>query len=127
MHAWISESSEILLSDTLNVEAGDTHRMVENGNWLIYCLYELAKLVGRADLLDELTVLRKRLVYGIKEELIELVKIKGIGRVRARRLYRNNIKTLSDLSKIPLNKLAEIDKIGPTLAENIKSQLRKES
>ncbi|MEK6957113.1 MAG: DEAD/DEAH box helicase [Thermoproteota archaeon] len=127
MHAWISESSEISLSDTLNVEAGDTHRMVENGNWLVYCIYELAKLVGRADLLDELTVLRKRLVYGIKEELIELVKIKGIGRVRARRLYRNNIKTLSDLSKIPVNKLAEIDKIGPTLAENIKSQLRKES
>jgi helicase len=127
MHAWISESSEISLSDTLNVEAGDTHRMVENGNWLVYCIYELTKLVGRADLLDELTVLRKRLVYGIKEELIELVKIKGIGRVRARRLYRNNIKTLSDLSKIPVNKLAEIDKIGPTLAENIKSQLRKES
>ena len=127
IHAWISESSEILLSDTLNVEAGDMHRMVENGNWLAYCIYELSKLLGRSDLFEELAILRKRIVYGITEELIEPVKIKGIGRVRARRLYRNNIKTISDLSKIPLNKLAEIDKIGPILAENIKSQLQKES
>ena len=55
----------------------------------------------------------------------ELVKIKGIGRIRARKLYNNGVKTLEDLSKIPVKKLAEIDKIGSTLADNIKSQIRK--
>ncbi len=69
--------------------------------------------------------LQKRIVYGIKEELIELVKIKGIGRVRARILYKHGIKNLDELAKIPVNKLAEIDKIGSTLADNIKSELRK--
>jgi helicase len=39
-------------------------------------------------------------------------------------LYKNGIKNLEDLSKIPVKKLAEIDKIGSTLADNIKSQLR---
>jgi len=40
-------------------------------------------------------------------------------------MYNNEVKTLEDLSKIPVNKLAEIDKIGSTLADNIKSQIRK--
>ena len=125
LYSWISESSEIHLSDNLGIESGDMHRMVETADWLLYCLYELAKLVERADLLEELLILRKRISYGIKEELVELVKVRGIGRVRARRLYDHGIKTISDLQQIPANKLAEIDKIGPTLADNIKSQLKK--
>lgn len=125
LHSWISEYSEIHLSDNLGIESGDMHRMVETADWLVYCLYELAKLVERADLLEELSTLRKRISYGIKQELVELVQIRGIGRVRARRLYDHGIKTISDLQQIPVNKLAEIDKIGPTIADNIKSQLKK--
>jgi len=124
LHAWITESSEISLSDNLKIESGDMHRMVEITNWLIYCLRELAKQVDRVDLLDELDIIRKRIIYGIREELIELVKIKGIGRIRARNLFKHGIKNLDDLSAIPVKKLAELDKIGSTLADNIKSQLR---
>jgi len=125
LQAWISESSELSLSDNLGIESGDMHRMTETANWLSYCLREISKHVERADLLEELGNLRKRIVYGIKEELLELVRIKGIGRVRARILYKHGIKNLNDLGKIPVNKLAEIDKIGSTLADNIKSELRK--
>ena len=125
LQSWITESSETTLSDNLGMESGDMHRMVENANWLIYCLREIAKHVERADLLEELENLRRRIVYGIREELLELVKVKGIGRVRARTLFKHKIKTLDDLAKIPVNKLAEIDKIGLTLADNIKSELKK--
>jgi helicase len=125
LQSWITESSEISLSDNLKIESGDMHRMIQTAEWLTYCLRELAKQSDCADLLEELDILRKRIIYGIREELIDLVKIKGIGRIRARKLYNNNIKTLEDLSKIPAKKLAEIDKIGSTLADNIKSQLRK--
>jgi helicase len=99
--------------------------MAETAEWLSYCLYELAKLLDRVDLLDELDVLRKRIAYGIKEELVELVQIRGIGRVRARNLFDHGVKNLEDLRKIPLDSLAQIDKIGPTVADNIKSQLKK--
>ncbi|MFQ5782846.1 MAG: DEAD/DEAH box helicase [Nitrosopumilus sp.] len=125
LHAWITESSELSLSDNLAIESGDMHRMVENADWLSYCLREISKHVERVDLLEELANLRKRITYGIREELLELVKVKGIGRVRARILYKHKIKNLDDLAKIPVNKLAEIDKIGSTLADNIKSELRK--
>lgn len=125
LQAWITESSELSLSDNLGIESGDMHRMTETANWLSYCLREISKHVERADLLEELGNLRKRIVYGIREELLELVRVKGIGRVRARTLYKHGIKNLDDLAKIPVNKLAEIDKIGSTLADNIKSELRK--
>jgi len=125
LQSWITESSETALSDGLGIESGDMHRMVENANWLTYCLREIAKHVERADLLEELENLRRRIVYGIREELLELVKVKGIGRVRARALFKHKIRTLDDLAKIPVNKLAEIDKIGLTLADNIKSELKK--
>ena len=125
LQAWITESSELSLSDSLGIESGDMHRMVEMANWLSYCLREISKHVERADLLEELSDLRKRVVYGIREELLDLVRVKGIGRVRARILFKHGIKNLDDLAKIPVNKLAEIDKIGSTLADNIKSELRK--
>lgn len=125
LHAWINESSEIHLSDNLGIESGDMHRMVEMADWLLYCLYELAKLVERGDLLEEISLLRKRIAYGIKEELVELTQIRGIGRIRARKLFDHGIKTIEDLHDIPLSRLAEIDKIGPSIADNIKSQLKK--
>ncbi len=125
LDAWITESSEMSLSDNLKIESGDMHRMVETADWLLYCLRELAKQLEKVDLLDELDIIRKRINYGIREELLELVKIKGVGRIRARKLFKYGIKNLDDLSAIPVKKLAEIDKIGSTLADNIKSQLRK--
>jgi len=124
MELWINEGTEIDLSDQLNIESGDMHRMVETANWLAYSLRELSRLLGRIDLIKELDDLRQRIIYGIKEELIDLAKIKGIGRVRARRLYRNNIKTRQDLVSASVNQLAAIDKIGMTVANNIKSQLK---
>ena len=75
--------------------------------------------------MEELANLRRRISYGIREELLDLVRVKGIGRVRARILYKHGIKDLDDLAKIPVKKLAEIDKISSTLADNIKAELRK--
>lgn len=125
MHAWINESSEIFLSDNFGIESGDMHRMVETADWLIHALYEIAKLEKKDEILTEIDSLRSRVVYGIKEELVDLVKIKGIGRVRARILFKNGIKTTEDLTIISVEKLAKMDKIGPLVAENIKTHLKK--
>ena len=125
LQSWITESTELSLSDSLGIESGDMHRMAENADWLVYCLREISKHVERADLLEELDDLRKRVVYGIREELLDLVRVKGIGRVRSRILFKHGIKNLDDLRKIPVSKLADIDKIGATIADNIKAELRK--
>jgi helicase len=125
LQMWISESSETKLSKTLGIEGGDMHTMIEKTNWLCFCLREISKILERFDLVEEFDELRKRVVYGIREELLDLVRVKGIGRIRARVLFKNNIKNLDDLANIPVNKLAEIDKIGLTIANNIKAELKK--
>ena len=125
LQSWITESTELSLSDSLGMESGDVHRMTENANWLSYCLREISKHVERVDLLEELSDLRNRVIYGIREELLDLVKVKGIGRVRARILFKHGIKNLEDLREIPVNKLGEIDKIGSTIADKIKEELRR--
>ena len=125
MHSWINESSEMFLSDNLGIESGDMHRMAETADWLVHAFYELAKLERLDGAMEELGALRSRIEYGIKEELVDLVRVRGIGRVRARLLYKNGIRTLEDLGSVPLEKLAKIDRIGPVIAENIKTQLKK--
>lgn len=123
LYYWITERSDLAISDAFNVESGDMRRMVESADWLVHSLRELAKLQGRADLFGELNILRQRIAYGIKEELVDLVAVRGIGRIRARRLFRGGVRSREDLKRIPTLRLATIDKIGNATAVSIKSQL----
>ncbi|HJU94561.1 MAG TPA: DEAD/DEAH box helicase [Nitrososphaera sp.] len=121
---WIEETTEKVLSDKIGVEPGDMYRIVEVANWLAYSLYEVAKLLRREDLMPELYNLRTRIRYGVKEELLPLVMLEGIGRVKARALYNAGFTDLSKIVKASQAKLASVPKIGPTLAEKLKHQLK---
>lgn len=123
LDAWISEASEAALSDRLKVEGGDMHRMAEAAEWLLRCMGELAMDLGRADLASEIATLRTRVRYGISEDLIDLVSVRGIGRVRARALHGHGVRDRAALSAMPVEKLASVDKIGRAVAASIKAQL----
>lgn len=122
---WIEETGDRIISDKMGVEPGDMHRIVEMSEWLAYSLYEVAKLVRREDLLAELYNLRTRIRYGVKEELLPLISLEGIGRVRARALYNAGFTDIGKISKAPQSKLAGVPKIGPVVAEKLKDQLKK--
>jgi helicase len=122
---WIEETTDKVLSDKIGVEPGDMHRIVEIADWLAYSLYEVAKLLRREDLLSELYNLRTRIRYGVKEELLPLVALEGIGRVKARALYNAGFTDVVKIAKAPQVKLASVPKIGPTTAEKLKHQLKK--
>ncbi len=121
---WIDESSEANLNEKFGVEPGDLYRMVETTYWLSYCLYEIAKLIGRKDLLLELAKLRLRIKHGIKSELIPLIQLEGIGRIRARALYKAGITNVTDMDKISESRLGSISKIGVKLAKKLKNQIK---
>jgi helicase len=74
---------------------------------------------------EEISRLRLRVKHGIREELLELVSLKGIGRVRARKLY-TRFKTLEELRKASLKDIASVPMIGEKLAASIKKQLGEE-
>jgi helicase len=123
LYEWINESSERNLNDRLGVEPGDMHRIVESSDWLLYTLYEFAKLFKRNDILEILFNLRIRTKYGIKQELLPLIKLKDIGRIRARSLYNAGFSDIKLLKSAPESALSNISKIGPSIAKKIKRQL----
>jgi helicase len=92
-----------------------------NADWLVYSLQEIALLLGYKNILKEMRKLRIRLSYGIREELITLVKLKQVGRVRARKLFSAGLKSIDALKKVPLERLSSI--VGPKVASTIKEQL----
>ncbi|SRR5579884_2572066 len=123
LYDWVEEKSERHLYEKLGVEPGDMHRMVEVGEWLTFCLYEVARLLKRTGLLSELYTLRTRVKYGISEELVPLVSLEGIGRARARALYDAGLTDVAKLADAPQSKLASVPKIGPAVAAKLKEQL----
>ncbi len=121
LNMWAEEMGEDALLEQYGVTPGELRARLDNADWLLYSANELALLLGFKEQLNHLRKARLRLKYGIREELLTFVKLKGIGRNRARNLYKNNVKGLADLRKIPLQRLGQI--IGPKTAEKIKEQL----
>ncbi|RLE57723.1 MAG: hypothetical protein DRJ40_00455 [Thermoprotei archaeon] len=123
LYRWINEASEDEIVEEFDVGSGDLRSYVELGEWLLYSAHSLAKLLGLKQHAGALNVLMRRVKYGVRAELLELVEnLEGVGRVRARYLYRYGFKTLRDIAEAPLEKLMKVPTIGPTLARRIKEQ-----
>ena len=71
-----------------------------------------------------MSVLSKRIAHGIREELLELVTLKGVGRIRARKLYEHGYKSLYDLLVADEREILRIPGFGPALVKAIKQQLK---
>ena len=123
LEAWINEVSEGDLLERYSVAPGDRYSAVTNADWLLYSTYELAEVLGVAEHRSHLRRIRDRVRYGVTEKLLPLVRLRGIGRVRARVLYNSGFPTVASLKRAPLNKLVEIPLIGPRLAKAIKEQV----
>jgi helicase len=123
LNAWIEETSEDEIIERFRVQPGDLYRLIETARWLLYASHELASLLDHKDLLRPLAELMECVQKGVKAELLPLVRLKGIGRVRARILYNSGLKSLKDLKIAPIEKLTSLPSIGPKLAKNIKEQV----
>jgi helicase len=97
---------------------GALYAKLTNADWLIYAAAEIARILKKPQ--RDLIQTRVRLRYGIKEELLDLVRLEQIGRMRARMLYTNGIQKVSDISK---NKEKVRLILGKDLSENIFKQI----
>ncbi len=120
---WINEKSEQEITSTYGIESGDLHNLTSTSYWLIYSLGALAKLLEFDDLHSKIEELSLRIKYGIRQQLLELVRLEQIGRKRARILYNNGFKTLEDLKQADPSKLAALQGFGPELINSIRRQL----
>jgi len=123
LHGWIEETTEEQMIEQFRVQPGDLYRVIDSARWLLYASHELGRLFGHKDILRLLDTVVERIEKGVKAELLPLVRLEGIGRVRARILYNAGLKTLDDLKKAPIEQLTSLPLIGPKLAKKIKDQV----
>ncbi len=111
LNDWIMEVKENEIIEKYGITPGFLYSKLSNADWIAYAITEIFKIIRRPQ--NKLLELRIRLKYGIKHELLDLVRLQYIGRVRARMLYKNGIKTVSDL------KAAGQDRIQSLLGKEI--------
>ena len=120
--AWIEELPEDQLINQFKIGSGDLLRLVDTQKWLIYACSELAPIFGYRTLVPDLEELELRIRYGVRRELTDLVELQGIGRVRARFLFRAGFISQNRIRDAPLGELAAVPTIGPQIAQSIKTQ-----
>jgi helicase len=124
MKNWIEEVSEDQLITRFGVQPGDLYRTIENAKWLLHATHELSPLVGGGKevklLADELV---ERVSKGIKRELLPIVKLEGVGRVRGRIIFNAGYHSIEDLKQASMEDLTNLPLVGPRLAKKIKEQV----
>jgi helicase len=105
LNAWINEATEQNLLEDFNFAPGNVFSTTRIAEWLFHCLAELSFIQNKTSIVKQARKLTTRMKYGVKEELIELCSIKGIGRVRARKLWNQGIKTTEQYQKMKLNEI----------------------
>jgi helicase len=123
LKSWIEEASENTLIDQFRVQPGDLYRTIENAKWLLHATHELARLFGNKEVLPLASELIERVAKGIKKELLPIVKLQGVGRIRGRIIYNAGYQTIVDIKHAPLGDLTNLPLIGPRLAKKIKEQV----
>jgi helicase len=123
LKTWIEEMSEEELLERFSVQPGDLYRTIENAKWLLHATHELAVLFGNKQVLPVTLEVRQRVEKGVKKELLPLVKLEGVGRVRGRVIFNAGYKTIEDLKRASVEDLTGLPLVGPRLAKRIKEQL----
>ncbi|BCU70446.1 ATP-dependent DNA helicase Hel308 [Stygiolobus caldivivus] len=116
MRDWIEEVDEDTILGRYGIGSGDLRAITDTMDWLTYSGYHVASVLGLEEHEKILEKLHLRVKDGVKEELIPLIRVSGIGRVRARLLYSHSIKTPEEILMNP-EKVKQL--LGPKLGEKI--------
>lgn len=122
LEAWIAETPLLTLTERFGIGAGDLRAKVEDADWLLFAASRLATRFQRRAIraVDDLSL---RVRYGVKEELLDLVRLRGIGRVRGRRLFEAGFADREALRAAPLARVSAALN-SPALAEMVLRQVQ---
>ena len=122
---WMDEKNEEQLFEAFDIRPGEIRAKLSSAEWLLHSVAEIAKVLGLRKQAVQLARLRIRVKNGVREELLPLLQLKGIGRVRSRRIYDRGLKTLSDVKKADSGTLTRA--VGSVkVALSLKKQLGQE-
>ncbi|WP_137284080.1 ATP-dependent DNA helicase [Halorussus salinisoli] len=119
---WASELDEDDMAERYGVGPGDIRGKVETAEWLLNAAERLAGELG-LDSGPAIREAKKRVEYGVEEELLDLAGVRNVGRKRARRLYEAGIESRADLrnadKSVVLGALRGRRKTAETILENV--------
>ncbi|HWQ44221.1 MAG TPA: ATP-dependent DNA helicase, partial [Methanosarcina barkeri] len=119
---WVREKSENEICLKFGIGEGDIRAIADIAEWIMHVATQLARLLDFKGA-REAAELEKRIHYGAGPELVDLLDIRSIGRVRARRLYETGFRSTADLAGADPEKVAAL--LGPKVAERIFKQIGK--
>jgi len=111
MDEWINETPEKTIIETFRIYPADLRMLIEQFEWIAAAASAITGKVSE--------ILIGRIHHGVKEELLDLVKIKNIGRVRARVLYDAGFETVEQIANARPEDIASILNCTPKFAKSI--------
>ncbi|MBP2143475.1 helicase [Methanococcus voltae] len=137
---WINEASETDIFEKYKVEAGILNYKIEQIKWISHATTEIYRALEMSGAFEEIVcnnegngksankmILKKiisdlqlRIEYGAKSDLVELLGVKNLGRVRARKLFNADIKTIADITTNREFVIKTIGKIGYKVFDELK-------
>ncbi len=117
---WIDEVEENDITTKFGIGPGDIRTLTETAEWLMHSTAELSAFL-RLPFTRATRHLVMRIKYGINQDLLKLVALRGVGRIRARRLYDAGFTDLNKLKNADPKKIGEL--VGNRIAIRILEQL----
>jgi helicase len=118
---WTEELDENRITERYGVGPGDVRGKVDTAEWLLNAAERLASELD-VPYATAIREARKRVEHGVREELLDLVGVREVGRKRARKLFRAGIESRADLREaeksVVLSALGGRRKTTETVLEN---------
>jgi helicase len=119
---WMEELHMDRIEEKYVVGPGDVRTRLDNGKWLLHAFRELARAM-RPQWVPAIDDLGLRLEHGVKAELLPLIRLRGVGRIRARNLKAAGFANPADLRGVPIARLRDVAGIGEVLARDLLRQV----
>ncbi|HEV2316906.1 MAG TPA: DEAD/DEAH box helicase [Thermoplasmata archaeon] len=122
LEQWIEERPIVEITERFGIGAGDLRAKVEDATWLLFGFSRIAQRF-RKDAARPIEELELRVQYGVGDELLDLVRLRGVGRVRGRLLHAAGFSDRESLRAAPRERVVQALK-SPVIADQVLAQLR---
>jgi helicase len=112
-----------VLGATMRGMQADAERLCE-----VLCAID--QMVGKWDQKEYIRRLYLRILYGVEEEMVSLCCLKGVGKIKAKRLWDANLRTWEDISTNALGVIKALScskNVAEQICENAKELIARES
>lgn len=119
---WMEERPQQEVEERFSIGPGDIRMRIDSAGWMLHAFRELARAL-RPDWQRPIGDLIIRLENGVRAELLPLIRLKGVGRIRARTLFTAGFHTPAALKTAPVDRIAKLPGFGEVLARELIKQV----